>query len=128
MVITVFAAIAALSHVGFFWLESVLWNRPGTAARFGMKREQAEASRLFALNQGFYNLFLAVVMLTGLVLRARENAGEAGYGMLAAASAVMVGAGVVLFISAPRLRVAALVQAVPPGVVLTLVGVELCGG
>ncbi|HVQ22191.1 MAG TPA: DUF1304 domain-containing protein, partial [Candidatus Saccharimonadia bacterium] len=55
------ALVAALLHVGFFYLESIAFRRPTTWARFGIaSQEQAEIVRPMAFNQGFYNLFLAV--------------------------------------------------------------------
>jgi putative membrane protein len=51
--------VAAL-HVWFFVLESVLWARPTGRKVFRMSREQAEATKVLASNQGVYNLLLAV--------------------------------------------------------------------
>ena len=60
IVAIVFAALAALLHVYIFVMESVLWTRPSIWKRFGLKsQEDAETIAPMALNQGFYNLFLA---------------------------------------------------------------------
>ena len=55
----VFAALAALVHVYIWVLESMLWTAPRTRAAFGTTEEEAATTKLLALNQGFYNLFLA---------------------------------------------------------------------
>jgi putative membrane protein len=107
-------ALAAAIHVVVFVLESVRWMRPATRAVFGIgTEEEARSMRLLAFNQGFYNLFLAVVALVGVVLIA-SGALAAGYALAVAGAGSMIGAGVVLVASSPDLLRAALVQAVPP--------------
>ena len=63
------AILAGLLHVMIFVFESVMWSRPTTWRRFGV-RSQADADvlRPMALNQGFYNLFLGIGALVGAVL------------------------------------------------------------
>jgi putative membrane protein len=53
----------ALLHVGFFVLESVLWTHPRIRAVFGNSESQAQATRVLALNQGGYNLGLALLLI-----------------------------------------------------------------
>ena len=55
--------LVALLHGCFFVLESVLWTHPNVRRIFGNSAEQAEATRVMALNQGAYNLGLAVLLL-----------------------------------------------------------------
>ena len=50
-------------HVGFFVLESLLWTSPKVMRIFGNTAEVAETTRVLALNQGFYNLGLAALLL-----------------------------------------------------------------
>ena len=57
----VFAALAALSHVYIFTMESLTWTSARTRATFGTTAQEAETTKLLAFNQGFYNLFLAIV-------------------------------------------------------------------
>ena len=57
----VFAALAALLHVYIFTMESLTWTSRRTRATFGTTAEEAETTKLLAFNQGFYNLFLAIV-------------------------------------------------------------------
>jgi putative membrane protein len=59
--------VAAL-HVGFFVLESVLWTTPRVRKIFGNDAEQAQVTRVLALNQGAHNLGLAVLLLGFLLL------------------------------------------------------------
>ena len=63
------AGCAAALHVFIFYLESFAWT---TRARgvFGTSAEEAEATRELAFNQGFYNLFLAIVVALGIVVHA----------------------------------------------------------
>ena len=110
----VLIGIAAAIHLYVFVLESLRWMRPSTRAAFGIRSEQeAETTRLLAFNQGFYNLFLALVAVAGIVLAGPLPA--AAGALLVASAGSMIGAGVVLLASSPRLWRAALVQLLPPG-------------
>jgi putative membrane protein len=112
------ALLAAVIHVLFFVLESVLFERPNVWRRFGLESaEQAAAVRPMAFNQGFYNLFLAFGVLAGLFLIVTGN-GVAGKAIVTFACAAMVGAGAVLLATNRRFLVAAAVQAGPPLVAL----------
>ena len=63
----VLMAIAALVHVGFFVIESLLWRRPAVHRIFGVSSaEEAETMSFALFNQGFYNLFLALGTLFGI--------------------------------------------------------------
>jgi putative membrane protein len=114
IVAQVFALLAAAIHVWFFVLESLLFARPGVAARFGLSTpEQVAAVRPMAFNQGFYNLFLAVGIAAG-VAQIAGGADVAGRSIVLFACLCMVWAGIVLLVSSPRLARAALIQIVPP--------------
>jgi putative membrane protein len=69
----VFAALAALLHVYIFTMESLTWTSPRTRATFGTTASEAETTKLLAFNQGFYNLFLAIVSGIGIALVAVGN-------------------------------------------------------
>jgi putative membrane protein len=114
----VFGVIASLFHLLAFVLESLLFMRPKVHKRFGAgTTEEAQAVKLMAFNQGFYNLFLVIGCVTGMLLWQSGNAAT-GIPLLLFTCASMAGAGVVLAFSAPgKLRVA-LYQAVPPAIVL----------
>ena len=104
-------------------MESVVFSRPDVYRRFGLRTdEDAALVRPMAYNQGFYNLFLAVGAITGLVL---YGAGEETVGTTAAvfACACMVGAGMVLISTDRRFVPAAAVQMVPPLIAIVLIAV-----
>lgn len=92
----VFAALAALLHVYIFVMESLTWTSPRTRATFGTTEAEAETTKLLAFNQGFYNLFLAVVTGVGIIAVALGHIGIgaslvfAGVGSMAAAATVLV--------------------------------------
>jgi putative membrane protein len=52
-------ALVALLHVYFLVLEMFLWSTPFGARTFGRPREEMEANKVLAANQGLYNGFLA---------------------------------------------------------------------
>ena len=122
----IFAGLAALIHVYIFVLESVQWTAPATRKTFGTSAEQAEATKEMAYNQGFYNLFLAIVTVIGIVLIAVDQT-AAGAALVFAGAGSMVAAGLVLITSSPSKARAALIQLVPPaiGVVALIFGLSL---
>lgn len=113
------AVVAALVHLWFFALASVLFERPTVFRRFGLhSAEDAAILRPMAFNQGFYNLFLAIGIAVGLVLVASGTDAVAGRALVLFACACMVGAGVVLVATNRRFLTAAAIQARPPLVAL----------
>ena len=118
LLFVVSSAVAALAHVLFFLEESVWWMRPAVHQRtFGMDLEQAKVVRLFAFNQGFYNLFLALGVAAGLAA-VQLGRTAAGHAIVAFACASMVGAAIVLVASSPRFWLGAVVQGLPPALAL----------
>jgi putative membrane protein len=108
------AVLAGLVHTRFFVLESLWFERPNVAARFGLwTPEEISAVRPMAFNQGFYNLFLAAGIAGGLLLIATGNA-VTGRPIVLFSCACMVGAGVVLVVSNRHFAAGAALQAVPP--------------
>ena len=120
------AGVAAAIHVYIFVMESLTWTSARTRATFGTSREEAEATKELAFNQGFYNLFLAVLVVLGIVLYAADRQ-DVGLTLVVAGAGSMVAAGLVLILSSPSKARAALVQLVPPlrGVVGVVVGLAL---
>ena len=116
---TVFAALAALLHVYIFVMESVQWSHPRIWKRFGLPDQTAaDITKPMAYNQGFYNLFLAIGVVIGLVL---IYAGADGSPMAAAGLALvlfslgsMVAAALVLLTSGLRYLRPALIQGTLP--------------
>ena len=119
------AVVAALVHVYFFVLESLWFMRPAVWRRFGLDTEEdAEITRSFAWNQGFYNLFLAAGVAIGLALVGSGDPG-AGRAITLFACASMIAAGTVLFLHNPRFLRAAAIQAVPP--LVAVLGIVFLG-
>jgi putative membrane protein len=116
--------LAAVVHVLFFALESVLFTRPTVWKRFGVaSQHDADAIRLMALNQGFYNLFLALGGIAGLTAVALGH-DTVGATLIAFVAACMLGAGVVLVATGGKaLLRAAVVQAGFP--LLALIGLAV---
>ena len=113
------ALLAGVIHVLIFCMESLWWTTPKVRARFRQGPEQADATRLFAFNQGFYNLFLAIGAFAGLAL---VLMGYRAYGLTLVTwnCLFMLGAAIVLVASAPQLRRGALVQGAAPLLFLLL--------
>src|ERR1700710_920920 len=92
----VFAGLAGLLHVYIFTMESLTWTSKRTRATFGTTAEEAETTKLLAFNQGFYNLFLAIVSGIGIaaIVMGHKDVGSAlvfaGFGSMAAAAIVLV--------------------------------------
>jgi len=109
----VLAALAAALHVFIFYLESLAWTTGRARAVFGTSEEEATATRELALNQGFYNLFLAVVAGIGIVAWAAGSA-VVGASLTLAGVGSMAAAALVLFLSSPDKRPAAVKQGTLP--------------
>jgi putative membrane protein len=127
----VFASLAALLHIYIFVMESVLWLRPSTWRRFGVRsQDEAATIRPMALNQGFYNLFLAAGVIVGLLLLPHPSLHAPGVMLILFCCASMLAASLVLVISNPKLARAALVQGLFPliaVIVLAILGVSIVG-
>ena len=108
-----FFFLAALIHVGFFVMESILFQKPGGHKIFKVTEAEHAAVKVWAFNQGFYNLFIAIGTFVGLTLIFQKQFFVAGI-MTGFCGLSMIGAGVVLWFSAPRLRRGALIQMIPP--------------
>jgi putative membrane protein len=97
------AGMAATLHVAFFVLESVLFRLPAGKKIFGVRPENDSATlRLFAVNQGVYNLALAIVVFVGIVVTIVTTPSPLGIAVIIAACSVMVVAGLALAATAPR--------------------------
>jgi putative membrane protein len=114
-----FIFIAAIIHVYIWILESFLWTKPKTRRVFGLTVNEAKTSKLLAFNQGFYNLFLAIIVLVGIALFLTKN-WVPGYVLIIAGAGSMVLAGSVLFLSDLTKVRATLIQVSAPilGIIL----------
>jgi putative membrane protein len=115
----IFAGLAALLHVYIFTMESLTWTSPRTRATFGTTAEEAEATKLLAFNQGFYNLFLAIVTALGITVMALEHHGV-GAALVFAGCGSMAAAALVLLVSASDKARAALTQGIFPVIAVVL--------
>ena len=119
VIATVFAALAALLHVYIFVMESVQWTQPRIWKRFGVPDQAAaDTTRPMAYNQGFYNLFLAIGAILGLVLFWAGGHGTplmaAGFALVLFSLGSMLAASLVLLTSGRRYLRAALIQGTLP--------------
>ncbi|WP_396929325.1 DUF1304 domain-containing protein [Mycolicibacterium sp.] len=120
----IFAGLAALLHVYIFAMESLTWTTPRTRAVFGTTAEEAETTKLMALNQGFYNLFLAIVSIVGIIAILQGHNGI-GAALIFAGVGSMLAAAVVLLASAPDKARAAVTQGAFPLVAVVLLVIAL---
>ena len=118
-----FAALAAVLHVYIFALESLSWTSPRTRAVFGTTAEEAEITKALAFNQGFYNLFLAIVTAVGIARVALDD-NTVGLTLIFAGVGSMLAAALVLVASSPDRARAALVQGAFPAVTVALLALS----
>jgi putative membrane protein len=117
LVTQIFAMVAVLFGVVAFVLESFLFQRPSVQTFLLGKPEPAAGVRLWAFNQGFYNLFLALGPAAGLIAHyaGQESVGRA---LVIYGCAFMAACGVVLFISDRSLWRSMIGQSGPPLIAL----------
>ena len=97
-------------------LESFRWTEPATRKTFGTSAADAEVTKPLAYNQGFYNLFLAVITLAGVVAGA-----DVGAALVLAGTGSMLGAALVLVTHDRSMLRAALVQGTFPALAVLFV-------
>lgn len=112
MAAQILVALVAALHLYFLVLEMFLWTGPVGRRVFGMSREQAQATRVLAANQGLYNGFLAAGLAWGLI------AGTHGLAIKTFFLACVIVAGV--FGAATASRRILLVQALPAALALAM--------
>ncbi|WP_165068986.1 DUF1304 domain-containing protein [Marisediminicola senii] len=114
----VFAGLAAALHVYVFWMESLAWSGRAARRTFGPATPaEVQATSALAFNQGFYNLFLAIITAAGIVVTATSAtavASAVGLTLLLAGTASMLAAATVLFVAFADKRSAAIRQGVFP--------------
>ncbi|NEN05557.1 DUF1304 domain-containing protein [Diaminobutyricibacter tongyongensis] len=118
---TVFVTLAAALHVAIFVMESISWTRPSIWKRFGVaSQEAADTTRPLAYNQGFYNLFLAVGAVLGLIFYG-IGMHAAGLALILFTTGCMVAAAIVLVTTGRGYVRPALIQGVLPLVGFVLI-------
>jgi putative membrane protein len=120
----ILAGLAALLHVYIFGLESLLWTAPRTRALFGTTEDEANTTKLLAFNQGFYNLFLAIITTVGIVAVAIDCV-AVGSALVFAGTGSMALAAVVLIVSSPDKARAAITQGTFPVLAIVLLALGL---
>ena len=123
----IFALVAALLHVYIFTMESITWTKPATWKRFSLTSQaDAETTKPLAYNQGFYNLFLAVGALAGIVA-IWAGAPQVGWTLVFSSCGSMLLAALVLAASGRKYLRAAVLQGTTPllAVVLGIVALLL---
>ena len=121
----VLSALAAALHVFIWYLESFAWTTRARAV-FGTSAEEAEATRELAFNQNFYNLFIAVAVIIGIVVHALGH-DAVGLTLVLTGTVSMLAASLVLLLSSPDKAAAAVKQGALPavGIVLVVAGLVL---
>jgi putative membrane protein len=109
----ILAALAAVLHVYLFYLESVAWTSREARRIFRTTPQEAEQLRLLAFNQGFYNLFLALLVAIGAGAYALGST-TVGLTLMLAGVASMLAAAAVLALSSRAHRRAAVQQGTLP--------------
>lgn len=120
----VFAALAAALHVYIFVMESLTWTSARTRATFGISEQEAQATKELAFNQGFYNLFLAIVTVIGIVAVGLGHS-AVGAALVFAGVGSMLAAAVVLLTSSPDKARAAITQGAFPLIAVVLLAIGL---
>lgn len=105
-------------------MESLTWTSPRTRATFGISEQEAQATRELAFNQGFYNLFLAIVAVAGIITVILGHT-AIGAALVFAGVGSMLAAAVVLLASSPDKARAAVTQGVFPLCAVGLLAVGL---
>ena len=118
------AGLAAALHVYIFVLESLRWTEPRTRKVFGMSETEAQTTKLMAFNQGFYNLFLAVVTAIGIVMVLLDHR-AVGAALILAGVGSMLAAALVLVLSSPDKARAAVTQGALPLIATVLSALSL---
>jgi len=120
----IFAGLAALLHVYIFVLESFRWTAPRTRAVFGTTADEAQTTKMLAFNQGFYNLFLAIVTAVGIAMVAGGHR-SVGAALILAGVGSMLAAALVLIASSPDKARAAVTQGAFPLLAVVLLAAAL---
>ena len=106
------AFLAAALHVFIFYIESFAWTTRALSV-FGMDRESAEATKEMAFNQGFYNLFLAIEAFAGIAVYFLASP-TVGLTLALFGVGFMLAAALLLFVTSPNKRSAAIKQGFLP--------------
>ena len=113
--------LAAALHVFIFYIESFAWTTRALSV-FGMDRESAEATKEVAFNQGFYNFFLAIEAFAGIAIYYLASR-PVGLTLALFGVGSMLAAALLLFVTSPDKRSAAIKQGFLPLISVAALGV-----
>jgi len=122
----VFAGFAALLHVYIFVMETLTWTTPRTRAVFGATAEEAQTTKMLAFNQGFYNLFLAIVTIAGIAAIVMGHKAVGAALVFAGVGSMLAAAGVLIASSRDMVR-SAVIQGAFPLLSVVLLALGLAG-
>ncbi len=123
IVAVVLAMLAALLHVYIFVLESFRWTEPSTRKTFGVSEADAQVLAPMAYNQGFYNLFLAIITIVGVAMIGSQKV--AGSSLALAGTGSMLAAAVVLVAHDRSMLRAAMTQGTIPALAVLFLLLQL---
>jgi uncharacterized membrane protein len=117
VVAQILAVVLGLLLIGIGILESFFYRHPRMFPIFRIRPEDRRAVRLWAVNQGFYNMVFGVGIIVGVIL---VNTGEVVVGrtLVLFVAACHVILGIVLGVSEPKLWRSAVGQAGLPVLVI----------
>ena len=118
------AGLAAVLHVYIFVMESVTWTTPRTRAVFGTTADEAQTTKMLAFNQGFYNLFLAVITGAGIAAIVVGHR-AVGAALVFAGVGSMLAAAFVLIASSRDMTRSAVIQGVFPLITVALLALGI---
>ena len=122
----VFAGLAALLHVYIFVMETLTWTTPRTRAVFGTTVDDAQTTKMLAFNQGFYNLFLAIVTIAGIAATVMGHRAVGAALVFAGVGSMLAAAGVLIASSRDMVR-SAVIQGAFPLLSVVLLALGLAG-
>ncbi|QEP07138.1 DUF1304 domain-containing protein [Glutamicibacter sp. ZJUTW] len=122
----ILATAAALLHIYIFSMESLTWTTAKTRSVFKTSEAEAEATREMAFNQGFYNLFLAVASIAGVIVSGLGHL-AVGATLVFAGTGSMLAAALVLALCSPGKAKLAIKQGILPllAIALLILGLML---
>ena len=123
IVAVLLAMLAALLHVYIFVLESFRWTEPSTRTTFGVSEADAKVLAPMAYNQGFYNLFLALITIVGVAMIGSQKV--AGSSLALAGTGSMLAAAVVLVAHDRSMLRAAMTQGTIPALAVLFLLLQL---
>jgi putative membrane protein len=108
-----FVIVTGVVHAWAWLMESVLWRKPAVQRMMLHHEDSSDGVRLWAFNQGFYNLFFALGAVGG-VIAYRLGHHAAGTAVALFTCASMAIAGLVLWVSDHSLWKGAIGQSSAP--------------